>query len=99
MVPFARRVRTIRMCSLDARGEGPIQATLLKNGGRKRYTRRKMTACWPPVLAQRVASEGPRWTRAVGDQTDHPLERSGGEVGKMGRESSQASFLPAERAR
>ncbi len=28
MVPFARRVRTIRMCSLDARGEGPIQATL-----------------------------------------------------------------------
>ena len=33
MVPFARRVRTIRMCSLDARGEGPIQATLLRNGG------------------------------------------------------------------
>ena len=30
MVPFARRVRTIRMCSLDARGLGPIQATLLK---------------------------------------------------------------------
>jgi len=30
MVPFARRVRTIRMCSLDARGSGPIQATLLK---------------------------------------------------------------------
>ena len=57
MVPFARRVRTIRMCSLDARGEGPIQVTLLKNGGRKRYTRRKMTACWPPVLAQRTASE------------------------------------------
>lgn len=27
MVP-ARRVRTIKMCSLDARGEGPIQATL-----------------------------------------------------------------------
>src|SRR5713101_1097744 len=26
--PFARRVRTIRMCSLDARGEGPIQAIL-----------------------------------------------------------------------
>ena len=23
MVPFARRVRTIGMCSLDARGEGP----------------------------------------------------------------------------
>ena len=30
MIPFARRVRTIRMCSLDARGSGPIQATLLK---------------------------------------------------------------------
>jgi len=30
MVPFARRVRTIRMCSLDARGLGPIQATLWK---------------------------------------------------------------------
>ena len=30
MVPFARRVRTIRLCSLDARGLGPIQATLLK---------------------------------------------------------------------
>ena len=30
MVPFARGVRTIRMCSLDARGLGPIQATLLK---------------------------------------------------------------------
>ncbi len=29
MVPFARRMRTIKMCSLDARGLGPIQATLL----------------------------------------------------------------------
>jgi len=34
MIPFARRVRTIRMCSLDARGEGPIQATLLEEGKR-----------------------------------------------------------------
>jgi hypothetical protein len=34
-VPFARRVRTIRMCSLDARGKGPFQATLLINGGEK----------------------------------------------------------------
>lgn len=31
MVPFARRVRTIRMCSLDARGLGPIQATLFES--------------------------------------------------------------------
>ncbi len=61
MVPFARRVRTIRMCSLDARGEGPIQAALLKIGGKKRYTRRKMTACWSPVLAQRAA-----WKALVG---------------------------------
>jgi hypothetical protein len=30
MVPFARRVRMIRMCFLNARGLGPIQATLLK---------------------------------------------------------------------
>ena len=31
MVPFARRVRTIRMCSLDARGVGPIQATIFES--------------------------------------------------------------------
>jgi hypothetical protein len=31
MVPFARRVRTIRMCSLDARGLGPIQATIFES--------------------------------------------------------------------
>ena len=31
VVPFARRVRTIRMCSLDARGLGPIQATLFES--------------------------------------------------------------------
>jgi hypothetical protein len=30
-VPFARRVRTIRMCSLDARGLGPIQATIFES--------------------------------------------------------------------
>jgi hypothetical protein len=34
MVPFARRARTIRMCSLDARGLGPIQATLLKTSNK-----------------------------------------------------------------
>jgi hypothetical protein len=31
MVPFARRVRTIRMCSLDARGLGPIKATIFES--------------------------------------------------------------------
>jgi len=31
-----------------------------------------------PVLAQRAASEGPRWTRAVGDQPRHPLFREWG---------------------
>ena len=36
MVPFSHRVRTIKMCPLNARGEGPIQATLLKNGGGER---------------------------------------------------------------
>ncbi len=35
IVPFARRVRTIRMCSLDARGLGPIQATLLKASNKR----------------------------------------------------------------
>ena len=40
-------------------------------------------ACWSPVLAQRAASEGPRWTRAVGDQTDHPLERSRSTLERM----------------
>jgi hypothetical protein len=34
MVPFARRVRTIRMCSLDARGLRTIQATLLKTSNK-----------------------------------------------------------------
>jgi len=33
-------------------------------------------ARWSPVLAQRAASEGPRWTCAVGDQTGHPAMRS-----------------------
>ena len=28
---------------------------------------------WPPVLAQRAPSEGPRWTSAVGDQSSHPV--------------------------
>ena len=35
MVSFARRGRTIRMCSLDARGEGPIQASLATPYGDK----------------------------------------------------------------
>jgi hypothetical protein len=51
--PFARRVRTIRMCSLDARGEGPIQATLLRNGGvwRERWEER---AAMRLLLARRT---------------------------------------------
>jgi len=32
-------------------------------------------ACRSPVLAQRAASEGPRWTRAVGDRAGHPAEK------------------------
>jgi len=31
-------------------------------------------ACWSPVLAQRAASEGPRCTRAIGDQSAPILE-------------------------
>ena len=36
MVPLARRTRTVKLCSFDARGKGPIQATLLYNQGGER---------------------------------------------------------------
>src|SRR5262245_1982251 len=35
-----------------------------------------------PVLAQRAASEGPRWTRAIGDHSGHP---DGTTMSKLGR--------------
>src|SRR6267142_7012498 len=47
-------------------------------GGGKGSQGRERAVCWSPVLAQRAASEGPRWTRAVGDQADHPTMRSEG---------------------
>ena len=59
MVPFARRVRTIRMCSLDARGEEPIQATLPYNQGEREISKKQVMVCWSPMLAQRAVSE--RW--------------------------------------
>jgi hypothetical protein len=37
-------------------------------------------ACRSSVLAQRAASEGPRWTRAMGDQLGHPAMENEGET-------------------
>ena len=34
---------------------------------------RGRAARWSPLLAQRAVENSPRWTRAVGDQSDHPL--------------------------
>ena len=45
-VPFARRVHTIRMCSLDARGLGPIQATLLKTSSKLQRPCLRNGASW-----------------------------------------------------
>jgi hypothetical protein len=39
---------------------------------KRKYPERESEACWSPVLAQRAVSEDPRWTRAMGDQTDRP---------------------------
>ena len=75
MVPFARRVRTIRMCSLDARGEGTIQATLLNNQGEGKISEKKVMACWPPVLVERARSEGARSMHAVKGGLGHPFKR------------------------
>jgi hypothetical protein len=59
MVSLARRVRTTRMCSLDARGKGPIQATLFKEyveGGEKtewvQEQRRDGVSSLPNTFAQ-----------------------------------------------
>ena len=49
------------------------------------------------VLAQRAASEGPRWTRAVEDQSAPIPEEKTSELGRMGR-SGEVPFLFAERA-
>jgi hypothetical protein len=59
----------MKQCSFNARGVVPIQATLLRgkvegrleNIGIKEEGRLQQSS----VLAQRAASEGPRWTRAV----------------------------------
>ena len=50
------------------------------------------------VLAQRAASEGPCWTRAVEDQSAPIPEEITSELGRM-RRSRQVPFLLAERAR
>jgi hypothetical protein len=57
----------MKLWSFDVRSWGPIQATLW------REKRASSEGTLIAVLAQRAASEEPRWTRAVGDQSGHPL--------------------------
>ncbi len=54
----ARRTRTLRRCSFDARSRRQTTSAL-KGVGKRRLN--------SPVLAQRAAWEGPRWTRARTD--------------------------------
>ena len=69
VIPPAPGARTIRMCSLDGRNRGiteppvPGNESLRGVGGEGGQIVQSRL-----VLAQRAASEGPRWTRAVGDQ-------------------------------
>jgi hypothetical protein len=49
-----------------------------------------------PVLVQRAASEGPRWTRAIEEQPGRPVKREASADGEMGKER-QALFLLAAR--
>ena len=95
MVPFARRVRTIRMCSLDARGEGPIQATLLRNGEEKICEKEDASLANLRARATRGLRR-PSLNARKGDQTHHPLEIRRSKLGQTERESRQASFLLAE---
>ncbi len=96
--PPARGTRTIRMCSFDARNRGSTRPPS-KRGSKKPWQRSGRVACWSPVLAERAASEGPRPTRAMGDQTGHPPKK-GNEQAQKGREGgSLVVLLLAERAR
>src|SRR6266850_2425870 len=59
---LARRTRTMKLCSSDARSRGqpwPLPSIL---GWRDRGKRKEV---WRfPVLAQRAVADSPRWTRA-----------------------------------
>ena len=81
MVPFARRVRTIRMCSLDARVLGPIQATLLK------ASNKRLRPCWTAflsILSGLRPCPSPAITHWVDKLTDTSLpspEKAGQRIG------------------
>ena len=83
---LARRTRTMKRCSSDARSRGqpwPLPPIL---GRRSRGRRKERREAWRfPVLAQRAASEGPRWTRARWGQTK-PLLQCRGKRGKRVRQ-------------
>jgi hypothetical protein len=68
----------MKQCSFNARGVGPIQATLLRGKVEERLEDIEMKEDgWlteSSLLAQRAASEGPRWTRAMGGQTARPAK-------------------------
>jgi len=66
MVPFARRVRTIRICSLDARGLGPIQATLFESAS---YTA-------AALLGTRRVSARQGWAGEKSGLFQHPARRT-----------------------
>ena len=65
----ARRGPTIRMWSLDARSRGPSAHPLQWEVEGVREKKKKGSLAIPDVLAQRAASEGPRWTRARWETT------------------------------
>ena len=58
---------------------------MIIGAGGKGSQGRGRAVCWSPVLAQRAASEGPRWTRAIGDQSDRPLNRRKSKLGSKER--------------
>ena len=90
---FARRTRTIGMCSFDARSKRQPWPLPLREVGRIRRPSIGLMARLGVPVGRRV-----RKLRAVGDSTRPPPWRKS-KLGKIGGESGQVSFLLAERAR
>ena len=68
---LARRTRTMKQCSSDARSQGQPRPLPFVEG----WDNGENGGCCSPVLVQRAVSEDPRWTRAVGDQSAPIPER------------------------
>ncbi|MEO8048474.1 MAG: hypothetical protein ABI684_14420 [Nitrospirota bacterium] len=68
----------MKLWSFDVRSPGPIQATL--QGENEQAWNMRGQARRSPVLVQRAVADSPRWTRAVGDQSNPP---SGEKMGKQ----------------